>query len=205
MKVDRIVQKFKAKLVIQGFRQNSGIDYFNTYAPMARISTIRLLVALTSIHNLIIHHMDVKTTFLNGELDEEIYMNQPQGFIMPGNENKEQFLSFTKAKHAINQFKQMDYDMCLSLRLCDSVATLEKAYSHMYNGKSKHLGVRHSMILELIMNGVGLKSTLSTMKCKTPNSFLRKLESRVQCEKLNVQWTEAHVFTYHPKDVIGTC
>ncbi|GJV48852.1 zinc finger, CCHC-type containing protein [Tanacetum coccineum] len=55
---------------------------------MARISTIRLLVALASIHSLIIHQIDIKTAFLNGELDGEVYMNQPQGFIMPGNEKK---------------------------------------------------------------------------------------------------------------------
>ncbi|GJW28025.1 zinc finger, CCHC-type containing protein [Tanacetum coccineum] len=54
---------------------------------MFKASTIRLLIALASIYNLIIHQMDVKTAFLNGELDEEIYMNQPQGFILPGNEN----------------------------------------------------------------------------------------------------------------------
>ncbi|GJT44197.1 zinc finger, CCHC-type containing protein [Tanacetum coccineum] len=72
----------------EGFRQKSWIDYFDTYDPVARISIIRLLIALALIHNLIIHQMDVKTTFLYGELDEEIYMNQPQGFIMPGNENK---------------------------------------------------------------------------------------------------------------------
>nr|GEU68337.1 zinc finger, CCHC-type [Tanacetum cinerariifolium] len=65
-----------------------GIDYFDTYAPVARISTIRLLIVMASIHNLIIHQMDVKITFLNGELDKEVYMNQPQGFIMPDNENK---------------------------------------------------------------------------------------------------------------------
>ena len=88
MKVDGTVEKFKARLVIQGFKQKSGIDYFDTYAPVARISTIRLLVAMASIHNLIIHQMDVKTAFLNGDLDEEVYMKQPQGFIMPGNENK---------------------------------------------------------------------------------------------------------------------
>ncbi|GJT74818.1 zinc finger, CCHC-type containing protein [Tanacetum coccineum] len=76
------------KLVIQGFKQKSGIDYFDTYALVARISTIRMLIAMALIHSLIIHQMDVKTAFLNGELDEEVYMNQPQGFIMLGNENK---------------------------------------------------------------------------------------------------------------------
>ncbi|GKC47244.1 zinc finger, CCHC-type containing protein [Tanacetum coccineum] len=65
-----------------------GIDYFDTYAPVACISTIRLLIAMASIHNLIIHQMDVKIAFLDGELEEEVYMNQPQGFIMSGNENK---------------------------------------------------------------------------------------------------------------------
>ncbi|GJV30166.1 zinc finger, CCHC-type containing protein [Tanacetum coccineum] len=65
LKVDGTIEKFKARLVIQGFKQKSGIDYFDTYAPVARISTIRLLIAMASIHNLIIHQMDVKTAFLN--------------------------------------------------------------------------------------------------------------------------------------------
>ncbi|KAD5507850.1 hypothetical protein E3N88_15553 [Mikania micrantha] len=88
MKVDGSIDKYKARLVIQGFRQKEGIDFFDTYAPVARISTIRLLLALAAIHNLIIHQMDVKNAFLNGELEEEIYMKQPEGFVMPGNEHK---------------------------------------------------------------------------------------------------------------------
>ncbi|GJR21349.1 zinc finger, CCHC-type containing protein [Tanacetum coccineum] len=88
LKLDGTIEKFKARLVIQGFKQKSGINYFDTYALVARISTIRLLIVMTSINNLIIHQMDVKTAFLNGDLDEEVYMNQPQGFIMHGNENK---------------------------------------------------------------------------------------------------------------------
>ncbi|GJV21831.1 zinc finger, CCHC-type containing protein [Tanacetum coccineum] len=88
MKVDGTINKFKARLVIQGFRQKEGIDYFDTYAPVARITTIRLLLALAAIHNLVIHQMDVKTAFLNGDLDEEVYMKQPKGFVMPGNEHK---------------------------------------------------------------------------------------------------------------------
>nr|GEU72148.1 hypothetical protein [Tanacetum cinerariifolium] len=70
------------------FKQKSRIDYFDTYAPVARISTIGLLIAMASIHNLIIQQMDVKTAFLNGELEQEVYMNQPLGFIMRGYENK---------------------------------------------------------------------------------------------------------------------
>ncbi|GKC15532.1 zinc finger, CCHC-type containing protein, partial [Tanacetum coccineum] len=72
LKVDGTIEKFKARLVIQGFRQKSRINYFDTYAPVERISTIRRLIAMASIHNLIIHQMDVKTTFLKGELDEEV-------------------------------------------------------------------------------------------------------------------------------------
>ncbi|GKE47644.1 zinc finger, CCHC-type containing protein, partial [Tanacetum coccineum] len=70
LKLDGTIEKFKAILVIQGFKQKSGIDYFDTYAPVARISTIRLLIAMASIHNLIIHQIDVKTAFLNGDLEE---------------------------------------------------------------------------------------------------------------------------------------
>ncbi|GJX06222.1 zinc finger, CCHC-type containing protein [Tanacetum coccineum] len=75
LKVDGTIEKFKAILFIHGFRQKSGIEYFNTYASVARISTIRLLIVMASIHNLIIHHMDVKIAFLNGELDEEEFLS----------------------------------------------------------------------------------------------------------------------------------
>ncbi|GJY69644.1 zinc finger, CCHC-type containing protein [Tanacetum coccineum] len=71
-----------------GFRQKEGINYFDTYASVARITTIRLLIALATIHNLAIHQMDVKTIFLNGDLEEEVYMKQPEGFVMPDNEHK---------------------------------------------------------------------------------------------------------------------
>ncbi|GJR78680.1 zinc finger, CCHC-type containing protein [Tanacetum coccineum] len=104
LKVDETIEKFKARLVIQGFKQKSGIDYFDTYAPVARISTIRLLIAMVSIHNLIIHQMDVKTAFLNGDLDEKVYMNQPQGFIMPGNENK--VCKLIKSLYGLNKFDE---------------------------------------------------------------------------------------------------
>nr|GEX41468.1 zinc finger, CCHC-type [Tanacetum cinerariifolium] len=71
MKFNGTIDRFKARLVIQGFRQKEGIDYFNTYAPVARISIIRLLIALAATYNLVIHQMNVKKTFLNVDLEEE--------------------------------------------------------------------------------------------------------------------------------------
>ena len=83
-----MIQTFNARLVAKGFKQREGVDYFDIYAPVARITLIRILFALASIHNLFVHQMDVKTVFLNGDLNEEIYMEQPEGFVLKGNENK---------------------------------------------------------------------------------------------------------------------
>nr|GEX67423.1 hypothetical protein [Tanacetum cinerariifolium] len=73
----------------KGFRQKEWIDYFNTYAPVACITTIRLLLASVAIHNLVINQIDVKTTFLNGDLEEEVYMKQPEGFVVKDNKEKD--------------------------------------------------------------------------------------------------------------------
>ncbi|XP_072976984.1 uncharacterized protein [Typha angustifolia] len=88
MKADGSIDKYKARLVVKGYRQTEGIDYFDTYSPVTRITSIRLIIALAVLYNLEIHQMDVKTTFLNGELNEEIYMEQPEGFVAPGQERK---------------------------------------------------------------------------------------------------------------------
>ncbi|KAJ9543865.1 LOW QUALITY PROTEIN: hypothetical protein OSB04_023572 [Centaurea solstitialis] len=85
---DGTISAFKARLVAKGYRQREGIDYFDTYAPVARISSIRTLIAISALKGLYIHQMDVKTAFLNGYLNEEVYMEQPEGFVMLGQENK---------------------------------------------------------------------------------------------------------------------
>ena len=72
MKVDGTIDKYKTRLVVKGYKQIKDLDYFDTYSPVTRITSIRLIVALVALHDLEIHQMDVKTTFLNGELEEEI-------------------------------------------------------------------------------------------------------------------------------------
>ena len=88
MRPDGTIEKYKARLVAKGYTQKEGDDFFDTYSPVARIATIRVLLALAASYGLHVHQMDVKTTFLYGELEEKIYMEQPDGFIVHGEENK---------------------------------------------------------------------------------------------------------------------
>ena len=88
MKADGTIDKYKARLVIKGYRQKEGLDYFDTYSPVTRITSIRMILAITALRNLEVHQMDVKTAFLNGDLEEEIYMEQLEGCIAPGQEKK---------------------------------------------------------------------------------------------------------------------
>ncbi|KAA3488592.1 Zinc finger, CCHC-type [Gossypium australe] len=74
MKADGTIEKYKTRLVIKGYRQKEGLDYFDTFSPVSRISSIRMILANDALRNLEVHQMDVKTAFLNGDLDEEIYM-----------------------------------------------------------------------------------------------------------------------------------
>ncbi|KAG8486732.1 hypothetical protein CXB51_020279 [Gossypium anomalum] len=84
---DGSLNKLKARLVVKGFSQKYGLDYLETFAPVARLDTIRLLVALAAQMQWKIHQLDVKSAFLNGFLEEEIYIDQPQGFVVTGKED----------------------------------------------------------------------------------------------------------------------
>ena len=79
---------FCVHLVAKGFTQVQGIDYDETFSPVVRFESLRLLLVLAMLEDWEIYQMDVKSVFLNGLLEEEIFMEQPQGFITPGQADK---------------------------------------------------------------------------------------------------------------------
>ena len=84
---DGMVHRHKARLVAQGFSQKYGLDYDETFSPVVRFESLRTVIALAVQNELKLHQMDVTTAFLNGELDEEVYMMQPEGFAAKGQED----------------------------------------------------------------------------------------------------------------------
>ena len=85
--IDGKVETFKVRLVAKGYAQKEGIDYDETFSPVAMLKSIRILLSITAHFNYEIWQMDVKTVFLNGNLEEEIYMTQLEGFIAKNQEH----------------------------------------------------------------------------------------------------------------------
>jgi hypothetical protein len=95
------IVKYKARLVVKGYAQIHGVDYDEVFAPVARMETVRLLLALAAQGEWQVHHMDVKSAFLNGNLEEEVYVNPPPSFSDPKHSGK--VLRLNKALYGLKQ------------------------------------------------------------------------------------------------------
>lgn len=130
------VERFKGRLVAKGYAQKYGIDYDETFSPVVRFSSIRTLLAFAVQNGMLIHQMDVETAFLNGNLDEEIYMDQPEGYGIPGKEHlvcrlKKSLYGLKQSSRCwstvfkkymeSNKFKQSTADPCVYIRNAETM------------------------------------------------------------------------------------
>ncbi|KAJ9560607.1 hypothetical protein OSB04_005767 [Centaurea solstitialis] len=105
---DNVVVRNKARLVAKGYRQQEGIDYNETFAPVARIEAIRMFLAYTAHKDFTVYQMDVKTAFLNGVLKEEVYVSQPEGFV--DKDHPDHVYILDKALYGLKHAPQAWYD-----------------------------------------------------------------------------------------------
>ncbi|KAL0544097.1 hypothetical protein IC582_019208 [Cucumis melo] len=109
-KIDEIgcVTKNKARLVAQGYTQVEGVDFDETFAPVARLEVIRLLLGISCIQKFKLYQMDLKSVFLNGYLNEEVYVAQPKGFV--DSEHPKHVYKLNKALYGLKQALKAWYD-----------------------------------------------------------------------------------------------
>lgn len=91
-KADGSIDKYKAMLVAKEYSQQEGIYYDGTFSPVAKLNKIKMIIALANKHHWVIHDLDVKSAFLNGDLKEEVYLVQLQGFSKQGEEHLDSML-----------------------------------------------------------------------------------------------------------------
>ena len=118
------IERYKARLVAKGYSQTEGIDFNETFAPVAKFNSIRVLLALAAQQDFEVHQMDVKTAFLNGDLEEEIYMQQPEGFISIGQEGK-----VCKLKRSLYGLKQAGRSWYHKIDTCFSELGLQRTHA----------------------------------------------------------------------------
>ena len=126
------LERYKARLVAKGFTQKDGVDYKETFSLVSKKDSLRIIMALVAHYDLELHQMDVKTAFLNGNLEEEVYMDQPMGFIEKGKErmvcklkksiyglkqaSRQWYLKFNDTVVSFG-FKEITVDRCIYLKV----------------------------------------------------------------------------------------
>ncbi|KAG4037393.1 Retrovirus-related Pol polyprotein from transposon TNT 1-94 [Phytophthora cactorum] len=121
---DGEIERFKARLVAKGFSQKYGIDYDETFAPVAKFTSIRAVLSMAAKYGLKLHQMDVKTAFLNGLLDEDIYMAQPDGYV--DEDHPDYVCKLKRSLYGLKQSPRMwnqtidDFMLKLGFKKCES-------------------------------------------------------------------------------------
>ncbi|GJS62425.1 putative ribonuclease H-like domain-containing protein [Tanacetum coccineum] len=146
------VLKNKARLVAKGYRQEAGIDFEESFAPVARLEAIRLFIAHAASMNMVIFQMDVKTAFLNGELNEVVYVSQPEGFVDP--EHPSHVYRLKKALYGLKQAPRAWYDK-LSAFLIKSGFTKGVVDPTLFTRKTG----KHLLLVQIYVDDIIFAST----------------------------------------------
>ncbi|KAK1680533.1 hypothetical protein QYE76_041381, partial [Lolium multiflorum] len=187
---DGNVTVYKARLVAKGFRQIQGVDYDETFSPVAKLKSVRILLAIAAFFDYEIWQMDVKMAFLNGDIEEELYMVQPKGFFDP--KNADMVCKLQHSIYGLRQASRVGTDALISvkgyLNKCFSMKDLgEAAYIlgiKIYRDRSRRLiGLSQSTYLDKILKKFRMDESKKGFLPMLPGKVLSKTQGPATAEE----------------------
>jgi hypothetical protein len=161
-------------LVAKGYNQVEGLDFFDTFSPVAKITTVRTLLALASIHSWHLHQMDVNNVFLHGDLQEEVYMDVPQGVTCS---KPNQVCKLIKSLYGLRQASRKWYERLTSLLIDQGYSQSSSDYSLFILRNGSDFTALLVYVDDIILAGNSL-SEFSRIKKVMDREFRIKAEKR---------------------------
>jgi hypothetical protein len=164
---DGSIERYKARLVAKGYNQIEGLDYFDTYSPVAKLTTVRLVIALSSIHNRHLHQLDVNNAFLHGELQEDVYMIVPPGIKT---DKPNQVCKLQKSLYGLKQASRKWYERLTSTLLTHDYLQAASDHSLFVKKTSSSFNILLVYVDDIILAGNSLQE-FTHIKCVLDSLF----------------------------------
>ncbi|XP_073145900.1 uncharacterized protein [Henckelia pumila] len=167
MNPDGSVARLKARLVAKGYAQTYGVDYFDTFSPVAKLTSVILFISMAATHHWPLHQLDIKNAFLHGDLREEVYMEQPPGLVAQGEYGTKMMIGqdLKKIEDQLldivfllmetwsrgKLLKEVGFEVSMPAKLwCDNQAALHIASNPVFHERTTHIEIDCHFVCEKI-------------------------------------------------------
>ena len=196
-RTDGSIERHKARLVARGFSQQYGLDYDETFSPVAKFTTVRVLLALAASKSWNLWQMDVKNAFLHGELDREIYMSQPMGF--QSQDHPEYVCKLRKALYGLKQAPRAWYGKIAEFLTHSGYLVTSADSSLFVKAKEKKLAIVLVYVDDLIITGDCEEEILQTKENLSVRFQMKELGQLKHFLGLEVDCTQEGIFLHQQK------
>ena len=198
---DGSIARYKARLVARGYTQSYGIDYNETFAPVAKLNTVRLVIALASMHQWDLSQFDVKNAFLHGELEEEVYMAPPPGYQL--HENSSYVCHLKKSLYGLKQSPRAWFEKFSSTLISAGYSQSEGDHTLFFkHGQDSKLAILIVYVDDIIVTGDDVKEIGNLKRHLTSNFDIKSLGQLTYFLGIEVAYSRAGVVLSQHKYIL---